>query len=62
MGQLSARYFTSGADVTVPEWLYGKLIGGYTPMVPAVGLITVVLGGIILAIGLTINGMIQRRD
>ena len=49
-------------DVTVPEWLYGKMIGGYTPMVPAVGLITVVLGGIILAVGLTINGMLQRRD
>ena len=62
MGQLSARYFTSGADVTVPEWLYGKMIGGYTPMVLAVGLITVVLGGIVLAVGLTINRMLQRRD
>ena len=24
--------------------------------------LTVVLGGVILAVGLTINGMIQRRD
>ena len=61
-GNFPLSYFTSGADVTVPEWLYGKMIGGYTPMVPAVGLITVVLGGIILAVGLTINGMLQRRD
>ena len=61
-GNFPLAYFTSGADVTVPEWLYGKMIGGYTPMVPAVGLITVVLGGVILAVGLTINGMLQRRD
>jgi hypothetical protein len=38
------------------------MIGGYTPMVPAVGLITVLLGAIILVVGLTINAMLQRRD
>jgi len=61
-GNFPLAYFTSGADVTVPEWLYGKMIGGYTPMVPAVGLITVLLGAVILVVGLTINGMLQRRD
>lgn len=61
-GNFPLAYFTSGADVTVPEWLYGKMIGGYTPMVPAVGLITVLLGALILAVGLTVNGMLQRRD
>jgi hypothetical protein len=30
--------------------------------VPAVGLITVLLGALILIVGLTINGMLQRRD
>jgi spermidine/putrescine transport system permease protein len=60
-GNFPLAYFTSGADVTIPEWLYGKMIGGYTPMVPAVGLITVLLGAVILAVGLTINGMLQRR-
>jgi spermidine/putrescine transport system permease protein len=61
-GNFPLAYFTSGADVTVPEWLYGKMIGGYTPIVPAVGLITVLLGALILVVGLTINGMLQRRD
>jgi spermidine/putrescine transport system permease protein len=61
-GNFPLAYFTSGADVTVPEWLYAKMIGGYTPMVPAVGLITVLLGAAILVVGLTINGMLQRRD
>jgi hypothetical protein len=31
-------------------------------MVPAVGLITVLLGALMLVVGLTINGMLQRRD
>jgi hypothetical protein len=31
-------------------------------MVPAVGLTTVLLGAVILVVGLTINGMLQRRD
>ena len=46
----------------MPEWLYGKMSGGHSPMVPAVGLVTVVLGGVILAVGLAINGMLQRRE
>ncbi len=61
-GNFPLAYFTSGADVTTPEWLYGKMIGGYTPMVPAVGLITVLLGGVILIVGLKINGMLQREQ
>ena len=61
-GNFWLSYFTSGADATVPEWLCGKMSGGYTPMVPAVGLVTAVLGGVILAVRLAINGMLQRRD
>lgn len=59
-GNFPLAYFTSGADVTVPEWLYGKMIGGYTPMVPAVGLITVLLGAAFLVVGLTINARLQK--
>ncbi|MGH1480635.1 MAG: ABC transporter permease [Geminicoccales bacterium] len=60
-GNFPLAYFTSGADVTVPEWLYGKMIGGYTPMVPAVGLITVLLGAAFLVVGLAINAKVQRQ-
>jgi spermidine/putrescine transport system permease protein len=59
-GNFPLAYFTSGADVTVPEWLYGKMIGGYTPMVPAVGLVTVVLGALFLVVGLAINARLQK--
>lgn len=50
-GNFPLAYFTSGADVTVPEWLYGKMIGGYTPMVPAVGFLSVLGAAAVLAAG-----------
>lgn len=59
-GNFPLAYFTSGADVTIPEWLYGKMIGGYTPMVPAVGFLSVLAGGLALVIGLTIRARIAR--
>jgi len=54
-GNFPLSYFTSGADVTIPEWLYGKMIGGYTPMVPAVGFLSVLAGAMALIVGLTIR-------
>ena len=34
--------FTSGADSTVPQWLLSKMTVGYTPIVPAVGVLSIV--------------------
>ncbi len=59
-GNFPLAYFTSGADVTIPEWLYGKMIGGYTPMVPAVGFLSVLAGGLALVIGLTVRARLSR--
>ncbi len=60
-GNFPLAYFTSGADVTIPEWLYGKMIGGYTPMVPAVGFLSVLAGGLALTVGLIIRERLGRR-
>lgn len=60
-GNFPLSYFTSGADVTVPEWLYGKMIGGYTPMVPALGFLSVLVGGLVLGIGLIIQTRLSRE-
>ncbi len=60
-GNFPLSYFTSGADVTIPEWLYGKMIGGYTPMVPAVGFLSVLAGGAVLALGLLLKARIGQR-
>ena len=36
-GNFPLSLYTTGADSTVPEWLYAKMVAGYTPMVPALG-------------------------
>lgn len=59
-GNFPLSYFTSGADVTVPEWLYGKMIGGYTPMVPALGFLSVLAGGAVLLFGLMLRDWASR--
>ena len=39
-GNFPLSLFTTGADQTVPEWLYAKMVSGYTPMVPTLGSLT----------------------
>ncbi|MBL6932032.1 MAG: ABC transporter permease [Rhodospirillales bacterium] len=39
-GNFPLSMFTTGADQTVPEWLYSKMVSGYTPMVPTLGSFT----------------------
>jgi len=50
-GNFPLSLFTTGADSTLPEWLYAKMVSGYSPLVPTVGIMTVAgsLGLIILA-------------
>ena len=63
-GNFPLAYFTSGADVTIPEWLYGKMIGGYTPMDPAVGFLSVLAGALALAlaIGFSLKVFSGQKD
>ncbi len=42
-GNFPLSLFTTGADQTIPEWLYSKMVSGYTPMVPTLGSLT--MGG-----------------
>lgn len=60
-GNFPLSYFTSGADVTVPEWLDSKMVGGYTPTVPAMGFLSVVGGAVVLTIGLIIRERMSRK-
>jgi spermidine/putrescine transport system permease protein len=34
-------FFTSGAESTVPEWIFAKQVGGYTPLLPSVGILAI---------------------
>lgn len=42
-GNFPLSLFSTGADQTIPEWLYAKMVSGYTPMVPTLGSLT--MGG-----------------
>jgi spermidine/putrescine transport system permease protein len=53
LGQLPLSLFTTGADSTLPKWLYARMVSGYTPLVPTVGMPqrralagAVILGGV----------------
>ncbi|WP_246804679.1 ABC transporter permease [Desulfosarcina cetonica] len=40
-GNFPLSLFTTGADSTLPEWLYAKMVSGYSPLVPTLGVLSV---------------------
>lgn len=51
-GNFPLSLFTTGADSTLPEWLYAKMVSGYSPLVPTVGVLSVLASGALLAVAL----------
>ena len=53
-GNFPLSLFTTGVDSTLPKWLYARMVSGYTPLVPVVGVLSVLgsLAVILLALGL----------
>jgi spermidine/putrescine transport system permease protein len=49
-GNFPLSLFSTGADSTVPEWLYAKMVSGYTPMVPTLGSLTMSAAALLLLI------------
>ena len=47
-GNFPLSLFTTGADSTLPEWLYAKMVSGYSPLVPTLGILSVAASVIIL--------------
>ena len=47
-GNFPLSLFTTGADTTVPEYLYAKMVAGYTPGVPVLGTVSTVTAAILL--------------
>ena len=58
-GNFPLSLFSTGADQTVPEWLYAKMVSGYTPMVPTLGSLT--MGIAALVVILVFLGLKLRR-
>ena len=50
-GNFPLSTYTTGADSTVTEWLYTKMGGAYTPMIPAMGSMSVYGAVVILFFG-----------
>lgn len=59
-GNFPLSLFTTGADLTLPEWLYAKMVSGYSPLVPAVGAMTVLGVALLLALALVLMWMFRR--
>jgi spermidine/putrescine transport system permease protein len=62
-GNFPLSLFTTGADTTLPEYLYAKMVAGYTPGVPVLGTIATV-GAIVVLIGgyLVVLALNRRRQ
>jgi spermidine/putrescine transport system permease protein len=46
-GNFPLSLFTTGADTTLPEYLYSKMIAGYTPGVPVLGTVSTIMAAIL---------------
>jgi spermidine/putrescine transport system permease protein len=59
-GNFPLSLYTTGPDTAVPEWLYAKMVAGYTPMVPALGsMATIAAAAVLVVAGLLLR--LRRR-
>ncbi len=49
-GNFPLSLYTTGADTTLPEFLYSKMVAGYTPGVPVLGTVAT-MGAIVVLLG-----------
>jgi spermidine/putrescine transport system permease protein len=60
-GNFPLSLFTTGADSTLPEWLYAKMVSGYSPLVPTLGVMSVVGSFLLILIALSVSWLIQAN-
>lgn len=62
-GNFPLSLFTTGADSTLPEWLYAKMVSGYSPLVPTLGIMSVVASFILILTAFAIMWLMKAmRD
>lgn len=59
-GNFPLSLFSTGADSTLPEWLFAKMVSGYSPLVPTVGMLTVATSAILVILALLLAWAIRR--
>lgn len=57
-GNFPLSLFTTGADSTLPEWLYAKMVSGYSPLVPTLGVLSVAASALVIVVAFTIRGIL----
>lgn len=63
-GNFPLSLFTLGVDATLPKWLYARMVSGYTPLVPTVGMLSVGFSAGLVAVGLAalwLRGLARRK-
>lgn len=60
-GNFPLSLFTTGADSTLPEWLYAKMVSGYSPLVPTLGVMSVVGSFLLILIALAIFWLVRAN-
>jgi spermidine/putrescine transport system permease protein len=60
-GNFPLSLFTTGADSTLPEWLYAKMVSGYSPLVPTLGIMSVLGSFIIIMVALAIAWLMRAN-
>jgi len=58
-GNFTLSLFTTGADSTLPEWLYAKTVSGYSPLVPTLGIFSVLGSFLLIIIALTVGWLFR---
>lgn len=58
-GNFPLSLFTTGADSTLPKWLYAKMVSGYSPQVPALGMIAVTSSIVIVLIAMIVPQLLR---
>lgn len=58
---LPLSIFTTGADTTLPEWLFSRTATNYSPLVPAVAVIATLISALVIAAAALAWITIRRR-
>lgn len=61
-GNFALSLYTDGADITLPEWLYAKMVSGYSPLVPAVGTLSVLAAGLTSVLFFVAIKFMKRKE
>jgi len=59
-GNFPLSLYTTGADTTLPKYLYAKMVAGYTPGVPVLGTVSTIGAAIILLGGYVVMLFLTR--